>query len=190
VPRIAAVARDARIFSRKRREQYQFTSRAQQAFSVLRLLWGADEFFSLFLYRVRMALHDHGIPILPRLLYYASSFLYGVRIDHHVVIDAGVYLPHGQVIIGGITRIGRGCYLAPWSGIGLVPGSAFGPTIGNGVFVGTGAKILGELTVGDGARIGTNAVVLSDGPAGATAVGVPARIIEPRNEPRVEQDAD
>ena len=173
-----AVAADARIYSVKRREQFQFTSRVQKLMSVLRLLWGADEFLSLFLYRVRMALHDHRVPVLPRLLYFASSFLYGVRIDDHVVIEAGIYIPHGQVVITGITRIGRGCYMAPWSGIGLIPGNAMGPTIGSDVQVGTGAKILGNLTIGNGARIGTNAVVLQDVPAGATAVGVPARIIE------------
>lgn len=166
------------MFSVKRRGQFQFTSRVQKWLNVLRLLWGADEFLSLFLYRVRTALRDRGVPVLPRLLYFASSFLFGVRIDDYVVIDAGVYLPHGQVVVTGITRIGRGCYLAPYAGIGLVPGSAIGPTIGNNVQIGTGAKILGDLTIGNNARIGTNAVVLKDVPAGATAVGVPARIIE------------
>ena len=166
------------MFSVKRREQFQFTSRMQKCMSVLRLLWGADEFLSLFLYRVRSALHDHGVPILPRLLYYANSFLYGMRIGDHVIIDAGLYLPHGQVVIDGITRIGRQCMIAPWSTIGLVAGNAMGPTIGSGVIVGTGAKVLGNVTIGTGARIGANAVVLKDVPAGATVVGVPARIIE------------
>ncbi len=166
------------MFSVKRREQFQFTSRVQKLLSVLRLLWGADEFLSLFLYRVRMALHDRGVPVLPRLLYYASSFLYGVRIDNHVLIEPGIYLPHGQVILGGLTRIGRGCHFAPFSGMGLAPGSAIGPTVGTNVFVGTGARILGNLTIGDDARIGAGAVVLKDVPAGALAVGVPARIIE------------
>ena len=166
------------MYQVKRREQFVFASRAQKWMSVLRLLWGADEFLSLFLYRVRTALRDLGVPILPRLLYYAGSFLYGVRIGEHVVIEAGLYLPHGQVVIDGITRIGRHCMIAPWSTIGLVAGSAIGPTIGSDVQVGTGARILGNLTIGRGARIGTNAVVLKDVPAGATAIGVPARIIE------------
>ncbi len=166
------------MFSVKRREQFRFTSRLRKWLNVLRLLWTADEFLSMFMYRVRTALRDRGVPVIPRLLYYASSFLYGVRIDNHVVIDAGVYIPHGQVVITGITRIGRGCYMAPYTGIGLIPGSAIGPTIGSNVQVGTGAKILGELTIGNGARIGTNAVVLKDVPAGASAIGVPARIIE------------
>ena len=52
------------------------------------------------------------------------------------------------------------------------------PTIGNRVYIGAGAKIIGKLTVGDGARIGANAVVTEDVPPGCTAVGVPARLIE------------
>ena len=51
------------------------------------------------------------------------------------------------------------------------------PIIGDDVFIGAGAKILGAVTIGDGARIGANAVVVCDVPAGATAVGVPARIV-------------
>lgn len=179
---LVAVAEDARIFSVKRREPFRFTNRVQKWTNVLRLLWKADEFQSLFLYRVRTALHDGNVPILPRLLYHACSSLYGVRIDDHVVIEAGIYLPHGQVVISGITRIGRGCYVAPFTRIGLAQGSAIGPTIGSSVQVGTGAKILGNVTIGNGARIGTNAVVLIDVPAGATAVGVPARVIESNSE--------
>ena len=54
------------------------------------------------------------------------------------------------------------------------------PSIGDDVFVYAGAKVLGDVTVGDGACIGANAVVLEDVPAGATAVGVPARILPPK----------
>jgi acetyltransferase-like isoleucine patch superfamily enzyme len=55
----------------------------------------------------------------------------------------------------------------------------YGPTLGKRVQVGTGAKLLGPISVGDGAHIGANAVVLQDVPVGATAVGVPARVILP-----------
>lgn len=175
---LAAVAEDARIFSVKRREPFQFTSRVRKWLSVLRLLWGADEFFCLFLYRVRTALHDLGVPILPRLLYHACSSLYGVRIGDNVVIAAGIYLPHGMVAISGITRIGRGCYVAPFTSIGPSHGGAIGPAIGNSVQIGTGSRVMGNLTIGNRARIGTNAVVLIDVPADSTALGVPARVIE------------
>jgi serine O-acetyltransferase len=52
------------------------------------------------------------------------------------------------------------------------------PTLGNGVVVGAGAKILGPITIGDGAKIGSNAVVVKDVPAGSTAAGIPARILD------------
>ena len=53
-----------------------------------------------------------------------------------------------------------------------------GPVIGDRVFIGTGAKVLGAITVGDDARIGANAVVIEDVPAGATVVGAPARVVQ------------
>ncbi|MBI5288893.1 MAG: hypothetical protein HY873_07965 [Chloroflexi bacterium] len=89
----------------------------------------------------------------------------------------GVYIPHGNAIIGGITVIGRRAYIAPWVSIGLKQGNFMGPTIGDGVFVGTGASILGPVRVGDGARIAAGAVVVSDVPAGASVGGVPARVL-------------
>jgi serine O-acetyltransferase len=74
--------------------------------------------------------------------------------------------------------VGAGTVIAPFVTIGLVEGGMEGPTIGANVNVGTGACILGTVTVGDGAGIGAGAVVLDDVPAGATAVGVPARVLD------------
>jgi serine O-acetyltransferase len=61
--------------------------------------------------------------------------------------------------------------------IGLVEGDFRGPTIGRGVRIGTGAKVIGPVSVGDGAKVGANAVVMIDVPSGASAVGVPARVV-------------
>ena len=68
--------------------------------------------------------------------------------------------------------------LCPWITLGLVHGGIVGPTLAERVFVGTGAKILGDVKIGAFAKIGANAVVVADVPAGATAIGVPARVIE------------
>jgi serine O-acetyltransferase len=62
------------------------------------------------------------------------------------------------------------------------------PILGNDVFVGAGAKILGPVTVGDGARVGANAVVVQDVPAHSTVVGIPARVVR-RRAPDVPGDA-
>jgi len=67
--------------------------------------------------------------------------------------------------------------LCPWVSIGLTPGTLGSPEIGDGVFVGTGAKILGPVKIGDGAVIGAGSVVLKDVPAHTTVAGVPARVI-------------
>jgi serine O-acetyltransferase len=146
--------------------------------AALRLCHPADDFLALLLYRLRVALADAGVPVLPRILQFLSAQLSGIRIGSWVLIGEGVYFPHGQVIIDGFVKVGRGTILCPWTGLGLMKGSFTGPTLEENVFVGTGAKILGPVTIGANARIGANAVVVSDVPAGATAVGVPARVID------------
>lgn len=94
-------------------------------------------------------------------------------------IGPGLFIAHGQSTCLAAERIGRNCYVHHGVTIGWDYRGARAPVLGDDVFVGAGAAILGEVTVGDGARIGANAVVVSDVPAGATAVGSPARILEP-----------
>jgi len=77
-----------------------------------------------------------------------------------------------------VSEIKSGCFIAPWVSIGLKSGSVYGPTIGHRVFVGSGAKLLGEFTVGDEAVIAAQAMVIGDVPEGATVAGVPARPIK------------
>lgn len=133
------------------------------------------------IYRLQAWLRRNGVPVLPGLCRRLTMLLAGVSIGDRVEIGPGLLLNHGHVVIDGTTRIGPFCSIAPFVTIGLNTGgpdvSLDGPTIGRFVFIGTGAKILGPVTVGDNARIGANAVVISDVPANATAVGVPARVI-------------
>ena len=88
-----------------------------------------------------------------------------------LVHDANGVILHPDVVIGDDVTIFHQVT------IGKQTGEPKRPVIGNGVMIGAGAKILGNVTVSDYAMIGTNAVVLQDVPEGATAVGVPARII-------------
>jgi serine O-acetyltransferase len=152
-------------------------SKGRLAWEALRLAGTTDAFIGLALYRAKARLQGLGIPVLPRIAHRLAVMTAQVAIGDPVVIQPGIYLPHGQVVIDGFVKIASGTTIRPWVTIGLMEGNFEGPTIGKGVRIGTGAKILGPLTIGDGASIGANAVVLEDVPARATAVGVPARII-------------
>jgi serine O-acetyltransferase len=106
------------------------------------------------------------------------SAVCGAEIDLKVQIGGGLLIPHpnGIVIFPDVV-IGANCLIFQQVTLGIggrIPGC---PVIGGHVDVGAGAKILGGVTIGDHAKIGANAVVLDDVPSGATAVGVPARIV-------------
>ena len=125
-------------------------------------MWVADDFFGVFLYRLRTTLRSAGVPILPRLLDFADIILFNIRIGDQVVIGEGLYIPHGNVGIYGMTRVGRRCYFGPYGGLGVVQGSSTGPTLEDDVFLGVGAVVLGDVHVGPRTVIGANAVVLKD----------------------------
>jgi serine O-acetyltransferase len=137
---------------------------------------------TVMLLRIRDFLLRRNVAFLPYLCEMLSMAVWRVSIGRKVTIGPGVIFPHGQVIIDGEVVIGRNCSINPWVTIGLsgrrVHGfDVRGPIIEDDVFIGTGAKVLGPITVGRGARIGANAVVIDDVPAGATVVGVPARVV-------------
>ncbi len=96
-----------------------------------------------------------------------------VSIGDPVIVHPGVYIVHGQVVMDGLVEVHSGTAIAPWVTFGLRAGHTVGPTIGPMVNVGTGAKVIGEVTVGAGAFIGANAVVVDDVPEGATVTGAP-----------------
>ncbi|MBI2960922.1 MAG: serine O-acetyltransferase [Betaproteobacteria bacterium] len=117
---------------------------------------------------------------LGRLVSHFGRFMTGIEIHPGAVIGRRFFIDHGMgVVIGETAEIGDDCTL--YHGVTL-GGTSWNkgkrhPTLGRGVVIGAGAKVLGPIFVGDGARIGSNAVVVKDVPPGATAVGIPARII-------------
>ena len=106
----------------------------------------------------------------------------GIEIHPGARIGERVFFDHAMgVVVGETAEIGDGCTIyqgVTLGGTSLYKGVKRHPTLGKDVVVGAGAKVLGGFTVGDGARIGSNAVVVKPVPAGATAVGNPARIIQ------------
>ena len=142
----------------------------------------SQSWLAVYLYRWRARMIASGGRVAPDVLDLVSRALFRVQIGRRVRIGPGLMMPHGNVVIDGETVIGRDCQINPWVTIGLsnskkVGFSVRGPQIGDHVRIGTGAKILGPVTVGDYARIGANAVVVSDVPANATVVGMPARVL-------------
>jgi serine O-acetyltransferase len=170
-----AVLADARMTAAHRFERHEFRSTADAAAQVLRLMLVSDAFLGQVLYRVKARLQRSGVPLLPRIAHRLAMTTAQIAIGDPVVIQPGVYIVHGQVVIDGIVEIGSGTVVSPFVTIGLRAGNLKGPRIDGNVSVGTGAKVLGDIYVGAGAQIGANAVVLDDVAAGATVVGVPAR---------------
>lgn len=108
---------------------------------------------------------------------------YGIELPYTAVVGRRVRLEHqGAITIHGFARIGDDCVLRQGVTLGnrSVEQPFLAPVLGSRVDVGAGAVIVGDVVVGDGARVGANAVVLTDVPPGATAVGVPARIVSAR----------
>ena len=138
-------------------------------------------FHAMLFHRLAHWLWGVGLNWLARLVSHGSRWLTGIEIHPGATIGRRFFIDHGMgVVIGETAEIGDDCTL--YHGVTL-GGTSWNkgkrhPTLGKGVVVGAGAKILGPITVGDGARIGSNAVVVKDVPPGATAIGIPARIIE------------
>lgn len=174
-PLRAALLADARLTAMYRGERFAFRSRRDAARQLLRLAWQSDAYLAQAAYRAKARGQALGIPVLPRLAHRLAMVLGQVTIGDPVVIEPGIYLVHGQVVIDGLVEVGSGAVIAPFVTIGLRAGEVRGPRIGRDVSVGTGARIIGPVRIGDGAVIGANAVVVSDVAPGSTVVGVPAR---------------
>lgn len=145
---------------------------------------------ALVLHRVAHGLWKRNFRWLGRFISQFSRWLTGIEIHPGATLGTGVFIDHGMgVVIGETAEIGDGCTIyqgVTLGGTSLTKGAKRHPTLGRNVVVGAGAKVLGGFTVGDDAAIGSNAVVTKPVPAGATAVGIPARIIQAEDSARRE----
>lgn len=129
---------------------------------------------------------------LARWLAHWSRWFTGIEIHPGATIGRRVFIDHGMgVVIGETAIIGDDCTL--YHGVTL-GGTSWNkgkrhPTLGRGVVIGAGAKVLGPILIADEAKIGSNAVVVRDIPAGATAVGIPARVVGAEEQQRREATA-
>ena len=137
-------------------------------------------FHALRFHRLAHALWTMNLRWLGRWVSNIGRWMTGIEIHPGATIGRRFFIDHGMdVVIGETAEIGDDVTL--YHGVTL-GGTSWNkgkrhPTLGNGVVIGAGAKVLGPIVVGEGAKIGSNAVVVKDVPPGATAVGVPARIM-------------
>jgi serine O-acetyltransferase len=170
-----AVLADALTTMQFRGEGESFGSRLDALRHIVRLAWCSDAFLGQILYRIKARMQARGIPLAPRIAHRLAMGLAQISIGDPVIVEPGIYIVHGQVVVDGLVRIGAGTVLGPFVTIGLRAGDFNGPTLERGVQVGTGAKIIGPVRVGAGAQIGANAVVVDDVEPGETVVGIPVR---------------
>ena len=148
---------------------------------------------ALVLHRGAHWLWGRGLRWLARFVSQFSRWATGIEIHPGATIGDGVFIDHGMgVVIGETAEVGDGCTIyqgVTLGGTSIAKGAKRHPTLGRNVVVGAGAKVLGGFTVGDDAAVGSNAVVTKPVPAGATAVGIPARIIQAEDSARREAAA-
>ena len=163
---------------------FYFDIRAAQkkdpaAKSFLEILLLYQGLHALVVYRITHFFYKMHLFFIARLLSQLARFATGIEIHPGAVIGKRFFIDHGMgVVIGETAIIGDDVLLyqgVTLGGTGLEKGKRH-PTIGNNVVIGTGAKVLGNITIGDNSYIGANAVVIKDVPANSTVVGVPGRV--------------
>ena len=149
------------------------------ATSFIEVLLTYSGLHAIILYRIAHRLQKLKMPFFPRFISQLAKWLTGIEIHPGATIGDGLFIDHGMgVVIGETSIIGNNVTLfqgVTLGGTGKERGRRH-PNIGDNVVIGTGAKVLGNITVGDNSYIGANAVVVRDVPPNSTVVGVPGRI--------------
>ena len=168
------------MFSRIREDIASIFERDPAARTTWEVLTCYPGVHAIVIHRFAHWLWCHRVRWLARFVSHIGRFLTGIEIHPGASLGRRLFIDHGMgVVIGETAEVGDDCTL--YHGVTL-GGTTWKrgkrhPSLGSGVVIGAGAKLLGPIAVGDRARVGSNAVVVKDVPPGATAVGIPARII-------------
>lgn len=158
-------------------------SRDAAAPTTCEVIFGYNGFHAVLWHRMSAFFWGLGLRALARFSSNLARILTGVEIHPAASIGRNLFIDHGQgVVIGQTAVIGDGVTIYHGVTLGGVdrvssPSEKRHPTVEDGVMIGSGAQILGNITIGQNAKIGSNSVVVNDIPAGCTAIGIPARVI-------------
>ena len=181
------------MFSRLRSDVQCILDRDPAARSRWEVLTCYPGLHAVLLHRLAHGCWNIGLKWLGRFISHISRWFTGIEIHPAAKIGERVFFDHAMgVVVGETAEIGDGCTIyqgVTLGGTSLYKGAKRHPTLGKDVVIGAGAKVLGGFTVGDGAKVGSNAVVTKPVPAGATAVGNPARIIQAETDAKREEAA-
>ena len=187
------------IFRHLHEDLASFMARDPAARSRLEVALLYPGFHAVLFYRISNALWRRNFKFIGRFISQIARFLTGIEIHPGATIGSRFFIDHGDgVVIGETSHIGNDVTLYQAVTLGGIAPSVDShtqvnqkrhPTLEDWVIVGSGAQVLGGITVGEGARIGANAVVTKDVPPGVTAVGIPARIVMPRDKEHAKEFA-
>ena len=171
------------MFSRLREDIAAIRERDPAARSAWEVVTCYPGFHAVVTHRIAHACWRADWRWVARFVSQIACFVTGIEIHPGATLGRRVFIDHGMgVVVGETAEIGDDCTIyhgVTLGGTSLARGTKRHPTLERGVIVGAGAKVLGGFTVGAEAKVGSNAVVVKPVPAGATAVGNPARVIMP-----------
>ena len=146
--------------------------------SLLEIILCYPGLHALFFHRIAHVLWNYKLYLIARFVSHISRFLTAIEIHPAAKIGKRFFIDHGVgVVIGETAEVGDDVFMYHQVTLGATTSKKIKrhPTIGDGVIIGAGAKLLGPINVGKEAKIGANSVVVNDVPPGATMVGIPAK---------------
>jgi len=180
------------FFKRLQQDIDSFIARDPAARSRIEVAFLYPGFHAIMFYRFSHMLWTHGFCFFGRFVSQLARFFTGIEIHPGATIGARFFMDHGDgIVIGETSHIGDDVTLYQAVTLGGTSPSVDShtqvnqkrhPTLEDGVIVGSGAQVLGPITIGKDARVGANAVVTSDISSGVTAVGIPARVVMPKDK--------
>ena len=156
------------------------SGRRHRLTTTLALLWRHPGLGATALFRAAQWAHRHRVRGLPSVLERLTFLCFGLEVSSSMEVGPGLYLAHPSGSVLMARRIGRNASFVHAVTLGMRNTYEF-PELGDGVFVGAGARVLGGIRLGDGCAVGAGAVVVDDVAPGVTVVGVPARVAGPQH---------